>query len=178
LPSSFELLQFLHNDGVASDAIGVALVSAAEAINPQVVELLSQNADEKWSSQAFMAATRDVEKWTSPEGSKIIQILAQKGARGDSVDEVLINSARLFRLDLVTVLAPNIDKENFGCVSLAFDALLSSSGGDSSSTTDAWMFNPDALNILQMLVSMEAHGESANGTALTSLLLFKIWATT
>jgi hypothetical protein len=172
LPSSFELLQFLHNDGVASDTIGVALVSAAEAINPQAVELLSQNADEKWSSQAFMAATRDLEKWTSPEGSKIIQILAQKGARGDSVDEALINGARLFRLDLVTVLAPNIDKENFGCISLAFDALLSRSGGESSSTIDAWMFNPDALNILQMLVSMEAHGESANGTALTSLLLF------
>jgi hypothetical protein len=40
------------------------------------------------------------------------------------------------------------------------------------------MINPDALNILQMLVSMEAHGETANGTALTSLLLFEIWATT
>jgi ankyrin repeat protein len=73
----------------------------------------------------------------------------------------LISSARLFRLDLVTVLAQNIDKENFGCVSLAFDALLSTDGPDPSSPGDVWLFNPDALDILQILVNMGANGESA-----------------
>jgi hypothetical protein len=163
-PSYLELLEFLHTDKVASDAVGVALVSAAEALNVAAVELLSRNANEDMCTKAFSAATRDVNKWTSVEGSKVVQLLAEKGARGNAVDDALISSASLLRLDLVTVLAKNIGKENFGCVSLAFDALLATDGPNVSGEGGGWLFNPDALDILHILVSMGANGDSAHGT--------------
>jgi hypothetical protein len=163
-PSYLDLLEFLYSVEVAPDVIGVALVSAAEAHNVPAVELLSRNADEDTCSKAFTAATRDVNKWTLAEGSQVVHILAERCARGDSVDEALINSARLFRLDLVSVLAQNVDKESVNCVSRALDALLSTDGPDQANPGGVWLSNPDALDILQILINMGANGDSAHGT--------------
>ncbi|CZR55929.1 uncharacterized protein PAC_05817 [Phialocephala subalpina] len=161
-PIHLPLLKFLHTDNVARDAVEIALISAAEAHNVPVVEILSQNANEDMCAKAFTAATRNANTWTSEDGSKVVHILAKKGARGDSVDDALINSARLFRLDLVSFLTDNIDKDNFGTVSLALDALLATDGQDTSSIGGGWLFNSDAHNILQMLVDLGANGDSAH----------------
>jgi hypothetical protein len=157
-PNYLQVLNYLHTEDIASDIVGVALVAAAAALNVAAVELLSRNAGEKVCTEAFTAATRDVKKWTSEEGTKVVKILAKKGARGDSIDDALINSARLFRLDIVTTLAQNIGKENLGCFSLALDALLST-----DESGDAWVSNQDAIEILRILVSMGANGDSAHG---------------
>lgn len=157
-PNYLEVLETLHTKDIDSEVVGVALVAAAEALNVAAVSLLSLNADETVCTEAFTAATRDIKKWTSEEGTKVIEILAQKGARGDAVDDTLISSARLFRLDLISILVHNIDRENFSCFSLALDALLSTHG-----SADTWVSNSDGLEILQILVSMGASGDSAHG---------------
>lgn len=159
-PNYLDVLKFLHTEQISPDVVGMALVAGAQALNVLAVESLSRGADEDVCSEAFKAATQDVKKWTSEEGTKVVQILAEKGACGDAVDDALIKSAKLFRLDLVTMLVPNIDKENFGPVSLALDALLSNDGSEKG---DAWVSNPDAVEILHILVSMGANGDSAHG---------------
>jgi hypothetical protein len=133
----------------------------------RALELLSQKADEEMCTKAFRAATLDLGKWTSTEGSKVVQVLAQKGASGDSVDEAFINSARLFRLDLVTELAQSQKSQE--CVSRACDALLSTDDPDSTNPDlygqdIGWLANDDALRILELLLKMGAKCESANGT--------------
>jgi hypothetical protein len=161
------LLEHLFTDDLPRKDVASALVSAAESLNLAMVELLSQKADEEICAEAFTAATRDLDKWTSTEGSKVVQVLAQKGASGGSVDEAFINSARLFRLDLVTELAQS--KKSQECVSRACDALLSTDDPDSTNPDlygqdIGWLANEDALRILELLFKMGAKCESANGT--------------
>jgi hypothetical protein len=161
-PRYLELIEFLYVNTVTNDALEAALVSAAEALNVNAIVLLSKRADENMCTQAFTAATRDIDKWSSEEGSQVVRILAKKGARGDSVDKAFISSARLFRIDLVTVLAQNIDKKNHSCVSLALNALLSTHNSDSPNSGKLWLSHPDALDVLQMLVHMGAKSVAAN----------------
>ncbi|KUJ18861.1 ankyrin [Mollisia scopiformis] len=156
-PNYLEVLKFLYTEDIASDVIGVALVAAAEELNVAAVQLLSRNADQKVCTEAFATATGNGQQWTSEQGTEIVQILAEKGSRGDSVNEAFINSARLFRLDLINVLAHNVDRENV-CVSLALGALLST-----RESGDSWVSNTDALEILNILVSMGASGDSTDG---------------
>lgn len=163
-PNNLNVLKFLNVDGLEINGVEDALVSAAKALNLAAVELLAQNADQDMCAKAFTAATAcGADAWTSIEGSNVVHILAQKGARGESVDEAFIASSKRARLDLVTALADNIHKDNYDCVSRAFDALLAMDGTDLSSPDEAWMSDPDSLNILNILVNMGANGQSAHG---------------
>lgn len=163
-PKNMDVLEFLYVDGLDVKFVENALVSAAKALNIAAVELLAQNADQDMCTKAFTAATAcDAETWTSTEGTSVVHILAQRGVSGESVDEAFIVSSKLSRLDLVTALADSIHKDNYRCISRAFDALLAMDGVDLSIPDETWMSDSDALNILNILVNMGANGQSAHG---------------
>jgi hypothetical protein len=162
-PQHLEILDFLYSKNLDPLAVENALVVAAKALNFPAVSLLSRNANQDMCNKAFVEATGNT-NWMSTEGSKIVQNLAQKGAHGESVDAAFITSCGLLRLDLVAVLAKNVRKENVNCVSRAFDAFVSSDGIDA--LNPAWLYAPDSIDLLKILVGIEANGElaNANGT--------------
>ena len=153
-PGHMDLLGFLYHRGVTSSVVEPALNSAAKALNVPAVELLAKNANEKMASAAFASASSDGNDWTSAEGTSVLGVLVQRGARGDAVDQAMISSAEQLRLDLLEILYPNVDKENIHSFSAAFDAVIT--------TSDLWLSRPDALDILQILIGKGAVAGSAS----------------
>ena len=154
LPGHINLLRFLYQRGLSSNVVKPALISAAKAFNLPAVEVLAKNADEKMASAAFASAFSEHNDWMSPEGSSVLKLLVQRGARGAAVDQALVSSTEHLRLDLIDILHPNVDKENIGCFSSALDAILT--------TNDSWLSRPDALDIIQIFIDKGAVAGSAS----------------
>jgi ankyrin repeat protein len=148
-----DLLKLLYGRRMPLNVVKPALIAAAEAFNLPAVELLAQNANGNMASAAFASATATGKDWVSPEGTSVLEILAQKGAAGHSVEQALISSAQQLRLDLVKTLVPNIDKDNLQCFSSAFDAVVT--------TGHTWLSRPEPLDILQILIEKGASAQSA-----------------
>ena len=154
LPGHMNLLTFLYQRGLRPSVVQPALNSAAKALNLPAVELLAKNADENMASAAFALASTDDNEWTSAEGTSVLKILVQKGARGDAVNQAMISSAEHARLDLLEILHPNVDKGNARCFSAAFEALIT--------TNDLWLSRPDALDMIQIFIEKGAVAGSAS----------------
>lgn len=166
-PKSLTLIEYLLIDNpvadVSEEAIATSLEAAANAFNVDVVRLLSPYVDDIACSKAFTAATCDSNAWTTAEGTTVVLHLAQSGASGDAVEAAFINSAGLIRYELVEELSKKIDKNRTTCIELAFNALLSPDARVSATNTvEPWLHNSDALNILQILLSMGAKGQAAH----------------
>jgi hypothetical protein len=89
----------------------------------------------------------------------ILSILVQQGARGESVDRALVNSAQLLHFDLVEILHHSVDNDNFQCFSDAFDSVVAN---------DQWLSCPDALDILQIMIQKGATPNSASDALVRS----------
>ena len=147
LPGHLDLLKLLFARGVTSDALEHALVSAAASLVLPAVELLATKATEKMTSIAFPYATGDGNDWTSSDGTLILSILVQKGARGNSVDQAMIESARQLRLDLVEMLQNNVDQSGPRTFVAAFDAVVTKH--------NSWYSYPEALDIIKILIAKD-----------------------
>ena len=154
LPGHINLLTFLYHRGLRPSVVQPALNSAAKAFNLPAVELLAKNADESMASAAFASASSDDNDWTSAEGTSVLKVLVQRGARGDAVNQAMISSAEHSRLDLLEILHPNVDKGNIRCFSTAFEAMITKN--------DLWLSRPDALDIIQIFIEKGAVAGSAS----------------
>lgn len=159
-PRHFELVNLLYNRGITPATVKPALVVAAKALNVPMVELLTAGASEGLISAVFEAASDDNIDWASAEGTSILTTLAHKGARGMAVEQTLISSAAQFRLDLVKTLIGNVEKGNTQCVSRALDQVLA--------TDDQWVFDHEALDILEILINNGATSEAAHNAIVTA----------
>lgn len=159
-PRHFELMNLLYDRSIAPTTVKPALVAAAKALNVPMVELLAAGASESLVSAAFEAASDGNIDWASVEGTSILTTLAQKGARGKAVEQTLISSAAQFRLDLVKSLIGNVEKGNMQCVSRALDQVLA--------TDDQWVFDHEALDILEILIDNGATSEAAHNALVTA----------
>lgn len=152
-PGHMGLVEFLYHRGATPIVIQTALDAAAKALNVPAVELLAKSVNENVASAAFAAAISDGNDWTSAEGTSILEILVQRGARGDAVDKAMISSAEQRRFDLLQILYPNVHEESKYALSAAFDAVIAEN--------DLWLSNSDALDTLQILIVKGAVPESA-----------------
>lgn len=159
-PRNFELVSLLYDRGVSSTAVKPALSAAAKALNVPMIELLIASASQSLVSEAFEAASDGNVDWASAEGTSILTTLAQNGARGKALEEMLIRSAAHFSLDLVQMLANNVERENTQCFSRALDQVLA--------TDDQWIFNKEALRILEILLQRGATSEAAHRSLVTA----------
>lgn len=107
------VLKILVQRGAQGDAVDQAMISSAEHIRLDLLELLHPNVDEgniRCFSTAFetMITTNDL--WlSSPDALDIIQIFIEKGAVAGSASKALVLAAENGNLDAVNILKQVVD---------------------------------------------------------------------
>ena len=146
------VLDILVRKGAQGESVEQALISSAQQLRLDIVNILVPNIDEEnvqCFSSAFDAVVTNRDMWLSrPEALDIIQIFIEKGASAESAHNSLVDAAETGNFDAVNILAQVVN--NPAVYTEAFDVL--------TQTESLWL-QDETQELLATLLSRGASGD-------------------
>ncbi|KAF2825233.1 hypothetical protein CC86DRAFT_456469 [Ophiobolus disseminans] len=108
-PEGLRIMRYLFEIGVSSDTKKGAAVRAVTILDSDMLRtILDADSSFEVVEAAFSALTDLQQKWMSPEGVRIAQLLLQKGPSQPVLDKAFIQSCQYFYYDAVQLFLPRI----------------------------------------------------------------------